>query len=181
MLNSSASTPFLNKLRSLFQLSGDRATQSGRGTLLRWLAWFGVANLILILVISLRYLEVIELPGSFAARVFAVLLFVGHFASLLFGLYLLLLVVPALLLPHYRSIVTLAILLSSTLITILFIDTFVYAQYRFHINGAVLNLLFSGAAGQIFSFSWMTYLTVGLVIAALLLVEFLLGRVLWRG
>jgi membrane-anchored protein YejM (alkaline phosphatase superfamily) len=49
---------------------------------------------------------------------------------------------------------------------ILFIDTFVFQQYRFHINLFVLELLFKGQ-GQVISFPW--YLWAGVLTLALLI------------
>lgn len=43
----------------------------------------------------------------------------------------------------------------------------VYALYRFHINGFILNLLFGGSAGQIFEFAPMLYVRQGLLLASL--------------
>ena len=58
-------------------------------------------------------------------------------------------------------------------ISILIIDTFVFAQYRFHINAVVLDLILSG---QIVSFPWLTWLMVVIGVSALWVGEWLIIR-----
>ena len=71
---------------------------------------------------------------------------------------------PALLLPKGARNVLQA-LVASLGLAVLFIDTIVYAQYRFHINAVVLELVMSG---QVVSFPLVTWITVLGSLAALL-------------
>ncbi|MGL4712127.1 MAG: DUF3413 domain-containing protein [Shewanella sp.] len=61
-------------------------------------------------------------------------------------------------------------------LSILVIDTFVFAQYRFHINAVVLDLIL---AGQIVSFPWSTWAIVCAGVGLLWIGEWLLIR--WLG
>ncbi len=164
--------PFpLKPLQALFALP----RPTGRGGLARWLGWYVLANSALLLLIALRYFTVLDLPAGGGARAFLGLMSVGHFVSLSFLLSLPLLLL-ALLAPVARLVVVLAIVSYTTLALLLLVDTFVFAQYRFHINGAVINLLTGGAAGDIFVFSWVMYLLAGLAVLALILLQLFVAR-----
>ncbi len=151
----------------------------GRGTLLRWAGWFFLANSAVVLLVSLRYLSVAQIPEGEYAFLFSVLAFIGHFASLGF-IGALLLFLPILILPWRRLIFLLGITLGSLYVLGIVIDIFVFSQYRFHLNGMVLNLLLGGAAEEIFTFSGVLWMWVALFVAAVILFEWWLARRIWR-
>lgn len=150
----------------------------GRALLLRWAGWFFLANAAVALLIALRYLGAVEFPAGENAVLFSVLAFTGHFASLGF-IGAVLLFLPILFLPYRRLILMLGVVLASLFILGITIDTFVFSQYRFHLNGMVLNLLLGGAAEEIFTFSGSMWLTAGLFVVALVAVEWWLARRVW--
>lgn len=84
---------------------------------------------------------------------------------------------PALFLPKRARNITQA-LVASLGIAVLFIDTIVYAQYRFHINAVVLELVLSG---QVVSFPLVTWVTVIGSVMALLAGQWWLIRWLESG
>jgi len=150
-----------------------------RKQLVRWSSWFFCINTILLLLISLRYFAVIDLPNDNAAQLFSVLSFVGHFASITFIGFLLTL--PFILLIPSRTFITLlANALAASLLVGLIIDTFVYQQYHFHINTMVFTLIFGGAAEEIFTFSLKVWLIAAGGVITLLLIEYLISRMLWN-
>ncbi len=53
------------------------------------------------------------------------------------------------------------VLLSTILLLFFIVDAMIYSLYRFHINGFVIDMLFGGAAGDIFQFDLMLYLKIG--------------------
>ncbi len=159
--------------------TGEGEKVAGRGMLLRWAGWFFLANAAVALLIALRYLGSVRFPEGEYAVLFAVLAFIGHFASLGF-IGALLLFLPILLLPFRRLIFSLGVVLATLFILGITIDTFVYAQYRFHINGMVLNLLLGGAAEEIFTFSGSMWLTAALFLLLLLVFEVWLAQRIWR-
>ena len=150
-----------------------------RRGLLRWLGWYYVVNWALLILLSLRYIEFLGLPAGFAGNAFAVLMYTGHLAALA----ALPFVLPALLilfLPRRTPAVSLAILAAWAMTVAVAIDTAVFAQYRFHINGMVLSLLFGGAAGEIFDFS-AQFLTLAFGCGLLLLgLQVALAWATWR-
>jgi membrane-anchored protein YejM (alkaline phosphatase superfamily) len=154
-------------------------SSSDRNTLLRWAGWFFLANGGIALLIALRYLTVVQFPTGEYAVLFGVLAFIGHFASLGF-IGALLLFLPILLLPHRSLTFSLGIALASLFLLGITLDTFVFSQYRFHINGMVMNLLLGGAAEEIFTFSSFLWLLLLLVILTVFVVEWWLARRVWR-
>jgi len=129
---------------------------------LRSHAWFMLINAFLCILIATRYFAFLpEAPSAMLAQVFLVSGTLSQMALLSFIIGCLLM--PVILLPKLpRNLIQ--ALVASFGLACLFIDTLVFAQYRFHINFAVLELVMSG---QIVSFAWQTWLT---VIAGMILV-----------
>ncbi|NOZ52071.1 MAG: DUF3413 domain-containing protein [Gammaproteobacteria bacterium] len=150
-----------------------------RQQLLCWSGWFFCANIVLVLLISMRYLFSVEIPKEPLALLFSIIAFIGHFASLAFLCYVLLL--PFIyLLPTKPVILAFANILAVGFVFIITVDTFIFAQYHFHFNSMVISLLFGGAANEIFIFSsnlWMFAIT-GLLL--IVIVEIALSRMIWN-
>lgn len=137
-----------------------------RARLLHSVFWFLVFNLIVFALISLRYHTPEMRPTTPLASAFVVLMTCGHIASVLAVLYFLISLVVVIV-PR-REIVFPAVCFVALLGTIaLIIDTVVFQLYRFHLNGAVLSLLFGDAAGDIFEFSITLFVQAGLIIFGL--------------
>ena len=145
--------------------------------LMRWLFWFLAFNILLSMLLALRYWLPFGPSAPLAARVFAVALYAGH-ATLL----LLLIGMPTLVLALFSpawTAVACACLTAVVTMMALLIDTAVFRLYRFHIDSAVLNLVFSGAARDIFVFSRIMYLEAAAVAVALVALEAAAARALW--
>lgn len=119
----------------------------------RAFGWFILANAFFAVLIGIRYFEFFP-DGSFTAlsRIYAITSTVGHMAFLAAvpGL----LFIPAVFIRNRflrRGLLGLAAALG---LTVLFIDTIVFAQYRFHINSVVLGLVMSD---DIVSFPFITW------------------------
>jgi membrane-anchored protein YejM (alkaline phosphatase superfamily) len=128
---------------------------------LRAYAWFMLINAFLCVAVSTRYFAFLpEFPSETIAQVFLMSGMLSQMALLSFLIGLLF--CPLLFLPkHFRQL-TLAIIASCGL-GVLVIDTMVFAQYRFHLNVAVLDMIFSG---QIVSFPiamWLSVIVAGLL------------------
>ena len=140
-----------------------------RMALLRWLGWFGVLNAGLYLLIGLRYLLAFVWPDGLLATLYVLFAAVSHFA-LLGTLPLLLLTLPLLLLnPGRRLISGFAILLAAVTLTLLILDTTIFAQYRYHISGLTIAL-----------FETSTWLLAGVTVVSMVIFETLLAGLLWR-
>ena len=122
---------------------------------LRAHGWLIVINALIAMAISSRYFAFLpEFPTDALGRIFIITGTFSHMAMLagLFGLLLL----PILLLPdNVRRIVQSGG--AAFGLVLLFVDTIVFAQYRFHINAVVLDLLLSG---DVVSFPLSTWLIV---------------------
>ena len=122
-------------------------------SLIKWAGYFYLFNLCLCLLISLRYLKAIDIPDGFSIHVFTAIAVIGHFSSLALLPYLVS-IICALLAKNRVVVMSISISLYSFFTLFIAIDTMVFSLYRFHINGMVLQLLFGGAAGDIFEFSF---------------------------
>lgn len=127
--------------------------------------WFFIFNTIPLLLIASRYSKYITDIDSFLTKTYIITATISHFMSLsLLGL---LLFIPlALIFPNKKNAWISAGLISTLGLSLLTIDTFVFDIYRMHINSFVLELVFGGAASQIFKFHFNQYL---LIVSAFLL------------
>lgn len=134
-------------------------------------AWFMLINSFICIFIATRYFAFLpEFPSDTLAQVF---LFSGTLSQMaLLSFILGLLVSPLIFLPKLLRNLLQASVASLGLVC-LFIDTLVFAQYRFHINVAVLEMILSG---QIVSFAWQTWFSVIAATVVVLLAQFWLIR-----
>src|SRR5690554_7240140 len=115
--------------------------------------WFICINALIVLLLSSRFFTYLpEFPSDPLAISFIILTSVSHSAMLvaLLGL----IVSPLLLLPNKLKRVLVSAI-AATGVVLLFADTLVFSQYRFHINAVVVELLLSG---QIVEFPLSTWL-----------------------
>jgi len=150
-----------------------------RKLLARWAGWFFGTNTFVILLVSLRYFSVVDIPTQWPALLFSVIAFIGHFAFLTFLGFIILLPF-ILLLPNRLFVTALASALAVILVVGIILDTFVFEQYRFHLNSMVFSLVFGGAGDEIFHFSTTLWLIALGGILAVVAVEWILARLLWR-
>jgi membrane-anchored protein YejM (alkaline phosphatase superfamily) len=99
-----------------------------------WASWFGLLVLAAMLVIATRYLALSGLPDNFGAAIYTLTATVGHLGLLAFApvvmVYLLLRRLPVI----GRIARPLTVLLSGVSLTLLVMDTIVFAQHQFHIG-----------------------------------------------
>lgn len=149
-----------------------------RAQLARWAGWYFLANAAVMLLLSLRYFSAAAVPDDLFANVFSLLAATGHFAS--FVLVGMLVTLPlVVLVPRKGVIFAFAQIFMGLVLLVLIIDTFVFAQYRYHLNGMVLNLLLGGAALEIFTFSGVVWLLFAMLLLGSLAFQWWLGRWVW--
>jgi len=110
-------------------------------------------NLLLAWFISTRYLPFIDIGGTYQGA-YVLLVYLGHISLLVW-----LASIPVYLLSViFRGwpLVIPAMVWGTSLQLLLLLDTFVYAQYRFHLSGFILDLLIN-AGTDVFSFSWLMW------------------------
>jgi len=150
-----------------------------RRLIIRWAGYFYLFNLLLCLLISLRYLESIDIPNGFFIHVFTFTAFVGHFSSVAFLPYSLA-IICALCLPKRLFVTAICVVLYSFLLLYIAIDTMVFPLYKFHINGMVIDLLLGGAAGDIFQFSFKDWFVAGLAASCVIAAEVTGSVFIWK-
>lgn len=129
----------------------------------RWTLRFWLLSAILFMLIGLIYWPWLKIPpGNHLAALYLVLTQVGWFG--LFAIASMLVTLPLMLLPGllFRGLCTAAGLAITVLLAV---DTQVFEQFRFHLNGFVFTLFFAG--GDTIEFSWLTWL-IAIGISALL-------------
>ncbi|WP_233148951.1 DUF3413 domain-containing protein [Shimwellia pseudoproteus] len=137
-----------------------------RWALRYWLLAGGV-----FMVLGLGYWPWLTIPpGNHLAAGYLVLTQIGWFG--LFAILGLIVSELTLALPRWLSR-SVCGLLALGIAVMLVVDTRVFDQYRFHINGFVFTLFFHG--GDTIAFSWVTWLIAALVAAVLALVLLVMG------
>ncbi len=132
-------------------------------------SWFVVINALAAILISLRFFEFApELPSDVLGIIYLPLAIFAHITSLVLVVGLVALPLNFLPKPLLRFILA---LVAGLVLVFLFIDTLVFAQYRFHINTVVLDLIFSG---QVVDFPLITWITVIFAILLVISLEWLL-------
>jgi membrane-anchored protein YejM (alkaline phosphatase superfamily) len=128
--------------------------------------YFLIINIFFSILLAIRYFSFLpELPSDIFGVSFILTSLIGQMALLggILGFFTLFFVF----LPRKLFYLVVS-LLASTSLFVLLIDTFVFAQYRFHINEVVLKLVLSG---DVVDFSTVTWLIA--VFSFLILYSFL--------
>lgn len=117
--------------------------------------WFILINSLVLILIASRYFSFLpEFPTDPLGLTFIA---VGTFSQMvLLAAIIGVISIPVLFFPKQLRHIMQA-LIASAGVALLFIDTFVFAQYRFHINAVVLDLVLSG---QVISFPLITWVMV---------------------
>lgn len=149
------------------------------GTLLRWGGWFTLANACLAILISTRYVTMLTAPESPLAWAYILSMPPGHMAMLAFVPFFLVFLPLSFLIPAGRLARGLLIGMATLGLTLLAIDTFVFAQYRFHLSPIYLDMLLKGG-NQIIGFSAQTWVMGISAILMLLLCEVGLAHLVWK-
>jgi uncharacterized protein len=151
---------------------------------LRFIGWFFFANACLFILIGLRYLsEIYPLTLSFPTpfNKFLVSLFifftmVGHLSFLAF-LPALLVIPFAFLFRKLIGIQIISVCVASTAVFLLIVDTIVFKQFHYHLNGIILQMIISKEFNEIFQLSTSEWIAGYLILTAIFLFEALLAIV----
>lgn len=131
---------------------------------------------VLLRLTALWYAPVLEPPADGAARAYRLVAGLAQW-PLVAGAFVLPLALPLVAAwPRRRLVAALAVIAGTLGTLVLCIDAVVFAEYRMHLGGYALGLLFGGAGGQIFNFSPV----VKLIAAAIVLVAAALQLGAWR-
>ncbi len=160
------------------RISRGGSNRHNRGMMIRWALWFLFANAFVLMLISLNFLKSMTIPEVTLARIFLGIAYPGHFFSL--ALYTFPIIAAGIAIyPSRRFVFSLSILLETALILTVLIDSMVFAQYRFHLNGMVWNLLTSGAVKDILPLTGKIWLIATAAILAIALIEWIIAMASW--
>jgi hypothetical protein len=109
------------------------------------------------------------MPESGIAVVYVALAFVAQFAILGFIPLMLLLAPLALLLPRKRVIIPVGVMFAAVGLSIIILDTNIFAQYRYHLNGMTIAI-----------FETSTWVFTGVIFVVLLGFQFMLADLVWK-
>ncbi|OMH25557.1 DUF3413 domain-containing protein [Motiliproteus sp. MSK22-1] len=146
----------------------------------RWALWFSVANALLATLIGLRYLSVANVTLEPEVLAFLSTYWLGHFSLLAFVAWFLVIIPLAFIITAAGVFKLLAVVIASLATTALVVDTFVYIQYRFHINSFIFDLLMNDRDGHVFSFSVASWLMGIAIVAVIIMVQLLFTKQLWK-
>jgi membrane-anchored protein YejM (alkaline phosphatase superfamily) len=139
-----------------------------RKTLMRWAAWFALANSVVLGLVSLRYFAGGALAETALAWIYLVAVYIGHHV-LLSVVPCLLVAAPLILLVPRRRLLTAAVVtLFAFIIAVMMLDSLLWSQSRFHINALTLKIL-----------GWQSWVFTGFIFLIALVFESLLARSVW--
>lgn len=148
---------------------------------LRWFGWIICGQALLSVLLGSRYSGDTGLPDDFIGQYYFFSGLIGHFSSLVLVLNLILGLPFLLIAPSHRWPKYWIFTYNALLQVLLLADTFVYQQYRFHINGMVIDLLLHGE-GQVITFSHSMMLQIAALISLLffssLIISIIINRIL---
>ena len=150
-----------------------------KNDLVKWIVSFSIFNSILFILFSFRYSGYVETASSVLSWFYLLMTTIGHLGIIpLLGIVLS--VAFSFLLKKFKFILTVSVILNSIGLMFLTVDSFIFSQYRFHLNKFVLDMLLGGGAGDIFQFSgFMYFITIGSILL-LLSFELFVGNWIWK-
>jgi len=158
-----------------------------RTQLIRWLGWFLFCNTLLFWLIASHYLFYISIwystlvttHGKVLIAMFMTSAYIGYFALLAY-LPAVIIIPVLLIVPRRQLIITLSVIILTIMTTLIAVDTIVYSQYRFHLNGVIMAMIFSRDVHEIFGFTMTEYIMVISAVALLVIIEMVIAYGTWR-
>ena len=142
---------------------------ASRPQLFRWLGWFAIANAVVLGLIGLRYFSGYLPQGSILAWIYLVTVYFAHHVMLTV-IPLFVLLTPLILLRPRRGLVTAsAVLIVAFMIAVIMLDSLLWEQSRFHLNGLTMKIL-----------GWQSWMFIAVILLIGLLFESLLASRTWN-
>lgn len=140
-----------------------------RAALFRWIGWFSAVNVLLFVLIAQRYLWLYTFPDDFIGIAYALLTLIGHM-TVLVAVPMFVLLSPVVLLTRSWPLTqALAVVIAALGLSLLLLDTNVFAEHRFHL-GLLTAALFETS----------TWLFVGLLFVIFLAFQAMLSGLVWQ-
>lgn len=140
-----------------------------------WGHWFAFFNIIWAIIIGSRYAFLIDWPDTLFGRLYFFISILGHFSFIVFAFYLLIIFPLSFIIKNHRTFRGLSVIIATLCISILLIDTQVFAEFNFHLSSLVWNLLVNPENGEL-ARSWQIFFA---FMPLILLTEMLFSRWSW--
>jgi membrane-anchored protein YejM (alkaline phosphatase superfamily) len=112
-----------------------------RRPLTLWGTWYFYVVSIVLGMIALRYVMHLSPPREALAGYYAFAAYTTHFATMGYGAWFVLVLPLTLIVPLRKLIAPFGVLLATTIMTLLLLDTLVFGQNQFHINALTMKIL----------------------------------------
>jgi membrane-anchored protein YejM (alkaline phosphatase superfamily) len=146
----------------------------------RWSLRFSALLLAFAAVLATRYFQMMSWPDSLLEATYFVLAYVGHFSLLSVGLWVLVWLPLSVLVRNGLWARLLITTLGALVLLLMLVDTFIYQQYRLHINGFMVALFVNDKNNEVFDFGWGSWAALWALAAALWAALWWLGQRLGR-
>lgn len=151
-----------------------------RKPLIAWNFYFYLINLPIFWLLGCRYFLNSGLPHGGVALLFTITAIIGQFAILSLLFCFLISFILGLIIPNKPLVMTVALIGTLLSIFYLTVDSTVFLTYRFHLNGVILQMIFSSAFSQIFDFSWIEWSLAVIFVLLIIALEIFLVFWIWR-
>lgn len=144
--------------------------------MITWGHWFALFNILASLAIGSRYFLAADWPPTLFGRVYAFVSWIGHFGFLGFAAYLLILFPLTFVVMSQRILRLVAVILATSGLTLLLVDTEVFSQFHLHLSPVVWEILVNPDDGEL-SRNWqLLFVAVPLIF----LIELLFANWSWN-
>lgn len=144
--------------------------------LVSWGHWFTFFNLILISLISLRYIKYAGLADTLLGIAYQFVSLVGHASFLCAMVFGIILFPMAFVVPFQRLYRLLTVLISTGALTLLIVDTQIFKRYSFHLNPLIWQFLQRPEqVEQIYSIN-LHYISIPIILA----IELVISYYIWK-
>jgi membrane-anchored protein YejM (alkaline phosphatase superfamily) len=140
-----------------------------RGQLLRFVGWFALANSLVFGLISLRYFSGSIPTETALSIVYLVSVYIGHHVLLTVVPFLLVALPLVLLFPNRRAVTVAGIVLFAFLAAAMMLDSLLWSQSRFHLNGLTAKIL-----------GWQSWAFAGFIFLLGLFFQSFLAKSVWN-
>ena len=109
--------------------------------MISWGHWFALFNIIFAFILGSRYLFVSDWPASLAGRIYSFSSWIGHFSFIVFAAYLLIVFPLTFVVMSQRLLRFLSAIIATAGLTLILIDSAVFARFHLHLNPVVWELV----------------------------------------
>lgn len=144
--------------------------------LVSWGHWFSFCNIIVAMLIGSRFITQSPWPDTLLGQAYLIISWFGHFAFLVFGLYILVLFPLTFVIPSRKLLRLISVIFATICMTILLLDTQAYEKLHLHLNPAVWELLLS-KDNTAFNAQWQYLFS---AVPILFLIQIVISEWIWK-